>query len=88
LKFRDSKKIDSKKNTSKEILAATAAPGKVDTIIKALSGLESNIDSLNEKLADMKKELKQKAQSFVQDQFQLLIHFFLIQIPTFESSDL
>jgi len=54
--------MDSKKNTSKEIPAITAAPGKVDTIIKALSGLESNIESLNEKLADMKKELNQKAQ--------------------------
>jgi len=53
--------MDSKKNTSKEIPAATATPGKIDTIIKALSGLESNIDSLNEKLADMKKELNQKA---------------------------
>ncbi len=62
MKFRDSKKIDSKKNTSKEIPSITAAPGKVDTIIKALSGLESNIESLNEKLADMKKELNQKAQ--------------------------
>ncbi len=54
--------MDSKKNTSEEIPATTAAPGKIDTIIKALSGLESNIDSLNEKLADMKKELNQKAQ--------------------------
>jgi len=63
LKFKASKKTDSKKNVpSKEIPAITAAPGKVDTIIKALSGLESNIDSLNEKLSDMKKELDQKAQ--------------------------
>ena len=62
MKFKVSKKTDSKKNTSKEIPAVTAAPGKVDTIIKALSGLESNIESLNEKLADMKKELNQKAQ--------------------------
>ncbi len=62
MKFRDSIKIDSKKNTSKELPATTTSPGKVDTIIKALSGLESNIDSLNEKLADMKKELNQKAQ--------------------------
>ena len=63
MKFKASKKTDSKKNVpSKEIPAATATPGKIDTIIKALSGLESNIDSLNEKLADMKKELNQKAQ--------------------------
>jgi len=63
LKFKGSKKTDSKKSVpTKEIPAITAAPGKVDTIIKALSGLESNIDSLNEKLADMKKELNQKAQ--------------------------
>jgi V/A-type H+/Na+-transporting ATPase subunit G/H len=63
LKFKASKKTDSKKSpASKEIPATTAAPGKIDTIIKALSGLESNIDSLNEKLADMKKELNQKAQ--------------------------
>ncbi len=63
MKFKASKKSDSKKNVpSKEIPAITAAPGKVDTIIKALSGLESNIDSLNEKLSDMKKELDQKAQ--------------------------
>ena len=47
---------------TKEIPPTTTAPAKVDDIIKALSGLESNIDSLNEKLADMKKELNQKAQ--------------------------
>ena len=63
MKFKGSKKTDSKKSPpAKEIPAVTATPGKVDTIIKALSGLESNIDSLNEKLADMKKELNQKAQ--------------------------
>ena len=47
---------------AKEIPAATAAPGTVDKIIKALSGLENDIDSLNESLADMKKQLNQKAQ--------------------------
>ncbi len=47
---------------AKEIPAATASPGTVDNIIKALSGLESDIDSLNENLADMKKQLNQKAQ--------------------------
>ena len=63
MKLKKSKKTDSKKSApAKEIPAITAAPGKVDTIIKALSGLESNIDSLNEKLSDMKKELDQKAQ--------------------------
>ena len=47
---------------AKEIPAATAASGTVDKIIKALSGLESDIDSLTENLADMKKQLNQKAQ--------------------------
>jgi len=46
---------------TKEIPATTTAPAKVDDIIKALSGLESNIDSLNEKLVDMKNQLNQKA---------------------------
>jgi len=35
---------------------------KVDGIIKTLSNLEANIDSLNEKLADMKKHLNSTAQ--------------------------
>ena len=35
---------------------------KVDGIIKALSGLESDIDSLNLKLDDMKKQLNSKSQ--------------------------
>ncbi len=52
----------SQKSIEKEIPAVTAAPGTVDKIIKALSGLESDIDSLNENLADMKKQLNQKAQ--------------------------
>ena len=34
----------------------------VDGIIKALSGLESDIDSLNLKLEDMKKQLNSKTQ--------------------------
>ena len=34
----------------------------VDGIIKALSNLESDIDSLNLKLEDMKKQLNSKAQ--------------------------
>jgi len=35
---------------------------KVDVIIKALSGLEDDIDSLNAKVADMKKNLQGKTQ--------------------------
>ena len=50
------------KTMAKEIPAATAAPGTVDKIIKALSGLESDIDSLHANLEDMKKQLNQKAQ--------------------------
>ena len=63
MKFKGSKKGKSKEKTiQKEIPPATTLePGKVDTIIKALSGLESDIDSLNEKLGDMKKQLNQKA---------------------------
>ncbi len=57
MKFKGSKKI----TATEEIPATTTAPAKVDDIIKALSGLESNIDSLNEKLADMKNQLNQKA---------------------------
>ncbi len=56
----------SKKNKQKEIAVTKeipdTTPGKVDTIIKALSALESDIDSQNEKLADMKKQLNQRAQ--------------------------
>jgi len=60
LKLKGSK--NSQKTLAKEIPASTAAPGTVDKIIKALSGLESDIDSLNENLADMKMQLNQKAQ--------------------------
>jgi len=60
LKLKGSK--NSQKTIAKEIPASTAAPGTVDKIIKALSGLESDIDSLNENLADMKKQLNQKAE--------------------------
>ena len=60
LKIRRSK--NSQKTLEKEIPASIAAPGTVDKIIKALSGLESDIDSLNENLSDMKKQLNQKAQ--------------------------
>ena len=51
---------------AKEIPASTAAPGTVDKIIKALSSLESNIDSLNENLADMKKQLNQDTQKEIE----------------------
>jgi len=60
LKLKGSK--NSQKTLAKEITASTAAPGTVDKIIKALSGLESDIDSLNENLADMKKQLNKIAQ--------------------------
>ena len=40
---------------------------KVDGIIKALSGLESDIDSLNLKLDDMKKQLNSKDQKEIGD---------------------
>ena len=63
MKFKGSKKGGSKeKAITKEMPATTIAPAKVDTIIKALSGLESDIDSLNEKLGDMKKQLHQGAE--------------------------
>ena len=63
MKLRGSKKNKQKEiAVTKDIPASTAAPGKVDTIIKALSDLESDIDSQNEKLADMKKQLNQRAQ--------------------------
>ena len=60
MKFKGSKKAA--KTITKEIVSTSVSPGTVDKIIKALSGLESNIDSLNENLADMKKQLNQKAQ--------------------------
>jgi V/A-type H+/Na+-transporting ATPase subunit G/H len=63
MKIRGSKKNKQKEiAVNKEIPATTAPPGRVDTIIKALSTLESDIDSQNEKLADMKKQLNQRAQ--------------------------
>ena len=61
MKLKGSKK-STPKTIAKEIPASTVAPGTVDKIIKSLSGLESDIDSLNENLADMKKQLNQKAQ--------------------------
>lgn len=40
---------------------------RVDGIIKALSGLESDIDSLNLKLNDMKKQLTSKTQKEIEN---------------------
>ena len=39
------------------------AVSKVEGIIKTLSELEENIDSLNEKIADMKKKLHTKVEN-------------------------
>lgn len=61
MKLKGTKKSETK-TISKEIPATSVTTGTVDKIIIALSGLESDIDSLNEKLADMKKQLNQKTQ--------------------------
>ena len=45
---------------------SNVAASKVDGIIKALSGLEDDIDSLNSKTADMKKNLESKAQKEIE----------------------
>jgi V/A-type H+/Na+-transporting ATPase subunit G/H len=42
------------------------AVSKVEGIIKTLSELEENIDSLNEKVADMKKKLHAKAENEIE----------------------
>ena len=68
---------------SKELSTQSVAPGKVDTIITALSGLESDIESLNEKLADMKKQLNQKAQKEIDQQLAQVI-----QIATKEAESI
>lgn len=47
----------------KEAAQTTVADSKVSKIIKSLSELETNIDSLNEKVADVKKTLTSKTQS-------------------------
>lgn len=65
MKLKSSKK-GSGKATLKEIPSSTASPGQVDAIIKALSGLEQDIDSMNEKIADIKKRLNQKAQKEIE----------------------
>lgn len=40
---------------------------KVEGIIKTLSELEENIDSLNEKVADMKKKLHARSQNEIEN---------------------
>ena len=62
VKFKRSKSSPEEVAITKDYPTSTAAPAKVDTIIKALSALESDIDSLSQNLADMKKQLNQKAQ--------------------------
>jgi len=47
----------------KEAAQTTVADPKVSKIIKSLFELENNIDSLNEKVADIKKTLTSKTQS-------------------------
>ena len=42
---------------------SNVSESKVSGIVKALSGLEDDLDSLNSKLADMKKNLSIKAQN-------------------------
>jgi V/A-type H+-transporting ATPase subunit G/H len=42
---------------------STLAESKVAGIIKSLSGLEDDLDSLNNKVTDMKKQLSLKAQT-------------------------
>jgi len=80
VKLRGSKKKNQNEIAVTKEIPATAAPGKVDTIIKALSELESDIDSQNEKLADMKKLLNQRAQKEM-DQ----LHETITQIATKEA---
>lgn len=44
-------------------LKGSLQPSKVSSVMKALNELEEKIDSLNTKVADMKKNLNQKANS-------------------------
>ena len=62
MKLKRSKSSTEEVAITKDYPTSTADPAKVDTIIKALSALESDIDSLGQNLADMKKKLNQKAQ--------------------------
>jgi len=62
VKLKRSKSSTEEVTITKDYPTSTATPAKVDTIIKALSALESDIDSLGQNLADMKKKLNQKAQ--------------------------
>jgi V/A-type H+-transporting ATPase subunit G/H len=45
----------------KEVVQSTVADSKVSRIIKSLSELENDIDSLNIKIAEMKKSLNSKS---------------------------
>jgi len=45
---------------------SSMAESKVTGIIQSLNGLEDNIDSLNSKVADMKKQLTVKAQNEIE----------------------
>jgi vacuolar-type H+-ATPase subunit H len=62
VKLKRSKSSTEEVAITKDYPTSTASPAKVDTIIKTLSALESDIDSLGQNLADMKKQLNQKAQ--------------------------
>ena len=44
-------------------IMSSMAESKVTGIIQSLNGLEDDLDSLNSKVADMKKQLSLKAQS-------------------------
>ena len=46
---------------------SSMAESKVTGIIQSLNGLEDNLDSLNGKVADMKKQLSVKAQTEIDD---------------------
>jgi len=69
MKFKRSKNIPKEVAITKEVPATSVAPNKVDAIIKGLSALEIDIESLNQKLAEMKKQLNQQAQKEI-DQLQ------------------
>lgn len=59
------------------------AVSKVEGIIKTLSELEENIDSLNEKVADMKKKLHAKAENEIES-----LREKVIEIATKESESI
>ena len=49
------------------MIMSKMAESKVTGIVKALSGLEDDLDSLNSNLADMKKNLNIKAQNEIDE---------------------